>query len=111
MRTSPDNANHDARHGVLFFDPGDRIYADHFPGHPVVPGSLIIHAFMLAAHALKFAEAACSIEKFRFRKFISPGEYPYQIETSGHQLRCTLYDGTSIVATGTFLSASHSLLR
>jgi 3-hydroxyacyl-[acyl-carrier-protein] dehydratase len=103
MWRSPDKANHDTRQGVLFFDPGDRIYADHFPGRPVVPGSLIIHAFMLAARALKFVEAACSIEKFRFRKFISPGEYPYQIEMRGHQLRCTLYDGPTIVATGTFL--------
>ena len=103
MWMSPDNANHGTRRGVLFFDPGDRIYADHFPGQPVVPGSLIIHAFTLAAQALEFAEGVSSIEKFRFRKFISPGEYPYQIELSGHQLRCTLYDGLSIVATGTFL--------
>jgi 3-hydroxyacyl-[acyl-carrier-protein] dehydratase len=91
----------EGREGVFFFDPGDPIYADHFPGHPVVPGSLIVHAFMIAGRGPKDGSPACSIENFRFRRFLSPGEYAYRIEVTGSRLRCTLRDGTSIVATGT----------
>ncbi len=32
--------------GLFFFDPLDKIYKDHFPGTPVVPGSIIISAFV-----------------------------------------------------------------
>jgi 3-hydroxyacyl-[acyl-carrier-protein] dehydratase len=86
---------------VFFFDPQDPIYVDHFPGHPVVPGSLIVHAFMVAGGSLEDAASPWSIESFRFRRFISPGEYAYRIEVAGRRLRCSLLRGPSIVATGT----------
>jgi 3-hydroxyacyl-[acyl-carrier-protein] dehydratase len=89
------------REGVFFFDPQDPIYAHHFPGRPVVPASLIVCAFMIAGRGLKDGPPVCSIENFRFRRFLSPGEYGYQIEVTGGRLRCTLREGTSIVATGT----------
>ncbi|MBU4420644.1 MAG: hypothetical protein KKH84_06520, partial [Proteobacteria bacterium] len=40
--------------GTFYFDPSDRIYAEHFPGNPVVPGSLIIHAFLKALKEEEF---------------------------------------------------------
>jgi 3-hydroxyacyl-[acyl-carrier-protein] dehydratase len=89
------------REGVFFFDPQDPIYAQHFPGRPVVPASLIVHAFMIAGRGLKGSPPVCSIENFRFRRFLSPGEYAYRIEVTGGRLRCRLREGTSIVATGT----------
>lgn len=91
----------EAREGVFFFDPEDPIYADHFPGHPVVPGSVIVHAFMVAGRGLQDPLSAWSIENFRFRRFVSPGEYSYRIEVAGGRLRCALRDGPSLVATGT----------
>jgi 3-hydroxyacyl-[acyl-carrier-protein] dehydratase len=87
--------------GTFFFDPADRIYGEHFPGHPVVPGSLIVCAFMAAARSLMTAEPAWSMENFRFRRFIIPGEYLYEIEVLQDRLWCTLYDGESVVLTGT----------
>ncbi len=86
--------------GSFFFDPEDRIYTDHFPGNPVVPGSVIIHAFMLAANKLCTERKVASISSFRFKKFISPGEYPFHIELSGRDIKCSLFSSKSLVATG-----------
>ena len=87
--------------GSFLFDPEDAIYADHFPGNPVIPGSMIIHAFMLAADKMGAYHGACTISGFRFKKFISPGEYAYQIEIAGNDLKCSLFEDTLIVASGT----------
>jgi 3-hydroxyacyl-[acyl-carrier-protein] dehydratase len=86
--------------GTFVFDPADRIYADHFPGNPIVPGSMIVHAFTLAAEGLEFCAGPCSVRNFRFRRFIAPGEYSYHIEIAGDEMKCTLHDGHSVVATG-----------
>ena len=91
----------EVREGVFFFDPQDPIYAGHFPGHPVVPGSVILQAFVVAGGGLQDAAPRWCVENFRFRRFISPGEYAYRIEVVGRRLRCSLWDEASIVATGT----------
>ncbi|MFZ2448736.1 MAG: hypothetical protein WAW37_20430 [Syntrophobacteraceae bacterium] len=96
----PENIAPRAVEGAFFFDPEDRIYADHFPGRPVVPGSVIIRAFMLAAKNLGAGGSARAVRDFRFRKFISPGEYPYRVEISGEGLKCSLFNDNSVVATG-----------
>lgn len=85
--------------GVFFFDPRDRIYGDHFPGSPVVPGSVIIHAF-LRAHARADQERPVGVSNFRFKRFVSPGEYRYAMEDDGHGIRCTLFDNNRAVVTG-----------
>ncbi len=91
--------------GTFYFDPSDRIYADHFPGRPVVPGSLIIHAFMKALKEEGLNEAQCIIEDFRFREFVSPGEYPFNIEIDQNKMKCRLFrsssDAMKPVVTGT----------
>jgi 3-hydroxyacyl-[acyl-carrier-protein] dehydratase len=87
--------------GIFFFDPTDKIYADHFPGNPVVPGSLIVHAFMEASKKMGFSGKGYAIESFRFKHFISPGEYPFNIQVSSDGLRCELYQNDRTVVTGT----------
>ncbi len=77
--------------GTFYFDPSDRIYAEHFPGNPVVPGSLIIHAFL---KALK-KDGINIIENFRFKEFISPGEYNFDIEICKDQMKCRLFRRSS----------------
>ncbi len=91
--------------GTFFFDPEDTIYTDHFPQNPVVPGSLIVHAFMTAGSQSRDAQGKCMVENFRFRQFIAPGEYAYfiRIQKGGaaeRQLKCELFYKEKAVVTG-----------
>jgi 3-hydroxyacyl-[acyl-carrier-protein] dehydratase len=88
--------------GQFHFDPEDPIYADHFPGRPVVPGSLIISAFMTAARPAMERQREYFVENFRFRRFISPGRYAFRIQSKADGcVQCSLYDSGSTVVTGT----------
>ncbi|MDO9529446.1 MAG: hypothetical protein Q7J27_09830 [Syntrophales bacterium] len=86
--------------GTFYFDPADRIYEDHFPGSPVVPGSMIVHAFSEAGKTLGFTADGCTIENFRFREFVPPGEYSFSIELLPDRLKCRLYRGDKALVTG-----------
>ncbi len=87
--------------GIFFFDPEDKIYNEHFPGHPIVPGSLILHAFMTAAKKAGIIKGACTVEKFGFKKFVSPGKYSYTIQTRENRMECRLLEKERILAAGT----------
>lgn len=90
--------------GTFYFDPSDKIYAEHFPGKPVVPGSLIIHAFLKALKEEGFNQIQYIIKDFRFKKFVSPGEYNFDIEMLQDQIKCKLFknnlDLTKPIVTG-----------
>lgn len=91
--------------GYFEFDPGDPIFADHFPGYPVVPGSLIINAFVTAAKSLIKTGSIYRIENFRFKRFITPGCYAYRmVSKAGNRLDCTLYQDQRVVVTGCVLA-------
>ena len=97
------NPRHPQQHGHFFFDPADPIYRDHFPGRPVVPGSLIVNAFMTALDGVH-GQSAWELRRFRFKRFVAPGRYAYQIEyIADGQHRCRLFDGQAVVATGTLI--------
>ena len=89
--------------GEFFFDPDDAIYEDHFPGKPIVPGSLIIEAFLSVVRpVVEDHWKGFSVENFRFRRFISPGPYAFRVTGNADELlRCALYDGGRTVVTGT----------
>ncbi len=90
--------------GKFFFDPSDRIYADHFPGNPVVPGSVIVNAFLEAGKEAGFGDDPCTIKDFRFRGFVIPGEHAFNIQFNSGQLKCRLFqsssDASKILVTG-----------
>ena len=86
--------------GVFYFHPGDGIYGDHFPGYPVVPGSLIVHAFLETAADAGFLPYYLTIEDFRFREFLSPGQYAFRIELAEDRLKCQIYRGEKKLVTG-----------
>ena len=98
MKNKPPNE----LHGVFFFDPADNIYDDHFPGNPVVPGSLVLHAFMKAAQEAGLEMSRWAIEDFRFKRFISPGEYRFCMHFQEDQstCECELYDEKRSLVTG-----------
>ena len=91
--------------GTFYFDPNDPIYADHFPGNPVVPGSLIIQGFLSAAGQLLNESAELTLKGFRFKKFIPPGGYDYEIQNTADidqrpVLKCALFYNRRKVVTG-----------
>lgn len=86
--------------GVFYFHPDDGIYQDHFPGYPVVPGSLIVHAFLEAATEAGFLPDRLAIENFRFREFLSPGHYSFRIELDEERLSCLIHRGERKLVTG-----------
>ncbi|MDR2458940.1 MAG: 3-hydroxyacyl-ACP dehydratase FabZ [Holosporales bacterium] len=87
-------------------------FAGHFPGHPIVPGVMIIEAMAQAAGVLAFAtlkreEAKCrtdcvfftTIENARFRKPVGPGDV-IRIEVAVNRRRgdrLWKFDGRAIV--------------
>jgi 3-hydroxyacyl-[acyl-carrier-protein] dehydratase len=90
--------------GEFVFDPEDLIYPDHFPGNPVVPGSLIIAAFLRVVRSMaETGGTSWSVENFRFRRFIPPGQYAFRISGySDGTMQCALYDDGRTVVTGIF---------
>ena len=94
--------------GVFVFNPGDRIYKDHFPGYAVVPGSLIIHAFVTMAKDAGLLNSESNggfqVEGFRFMKFIHPGTYAYIVKIQKNCLICRLFEKENIIASGNIVS-------
>lgn len=86
--------------GTFFFDPEDGIYRDHFPSSPVVPGSLVIHAFLEALQNTPIKHTELYINNFRFKKFIRPGEYSFTIDTETGYFMCRLYQNEKAIVSG-----------
>ena len=86
--------------GVFFFDPTDRIYQSHFPERPVVPGSVILQAFLDILRQEGLFPEEIGIENFRFHDFIFPGDCDFSITVEGRQVNCMIYDGEKLAAKG-----------
>ncbi len=86
--------------GLIFFDPLDKIYKDHFPGSPVVPGSIIINAFVELLKNNVVINKKISIRNFRFKSFIEPGEYKYDICCGESSFKCRLFKNEKVAVTG-----------
>lgn len=103
-----------ARSASVFccFPADDPVYAEHFPGAPCVPGSLLMQAFIRAAEQMTGPAPDAGQWTFtgvRFRKFVPPGTHVCTVSAvtdgSGSAYRCTLLvDGVAAV-TGTIQCA------
>lgn len=78
--------------GTFFFDPTDRIYNDHFPSYPVVPGSLIVKAFFNAIDNAESGQHMSVVRNFRFIRFVTPGEYRFRITRKKDHFLCELFN-------------------
>lgn len=85
-------------HATLTFDGNDPLYEDHFPGNPVVPGSLVVEALLTLLQ--EKGVTPLSVRNFRFRRFIEPGSYPCKVVLVGAKAACTLFHGESRAVTG-----------
>ena len=95
--------------GTFVFDPRDPVFAEHFPGNPVVPGSLIVQAFLEAVREFAIKGEYCRVERFRFKRFIRPGQYAFLLERVDDDcLKCTLKEERATVAAGRLLRPSGS---
>jgi 3-hydroxyacyl-[acyl-carrier-protein] dehydratase len=95
--------------GTFVFDPRDPIFAEHFPGNPVVPGSLIVQAFLEAVREFAINGEFRKVERFRFKRFVQPGQYAFLLEQVDDDcLKCTLRQGRAVVTTGRLLRQSGS---
>lgn len=95
-------------HESLFRFPAEHpLFADHFPGAPVVPGSLLLRAFMEEAHRTWPEASITAVRSFRFRHFVTPGEHPVRMQRTPEGIRCTLLNaqGAQLV-TGTLVLAT-----
>ncbi len=88
--------------GTITFDSTDSIYKTHFPNAPVVPGSLVIHAFTKAVQTHFPESAYTNACKFRFKIFLSPAHYGYEIEMVPDKIKCKLKNNTKTIVTGEF---------
>ena len=76
--------------GYFYFDPNDKIYLQHFPDNPIVPGTLIIKAFIdLIDNGLNMQY---NIKNFRFKKFVKPKKIKYEIKIDNEKYKCFLLD-------------------
>jgi len=78
--------------GQFYFDPSDMIYKDHFPGNPVIPGSVIVNAFIGAGKESGFFDGQYTLENFRFKGFVTPGMHAFSIQYVSDQMKCRLFE-------------------
>ncbi len=86
--------------GIFYFDPDDSIYQHHFKGRPIVPGSLIVHAFFSEVQKYSQSNDRLLIERFRFKMFVSPGEYTFEVKQKKYTYRCKLFNQERCIVNG-----------
>ena len=91
--------------GQFFFDPDDRIYEQHFPGFPVVPGSLIIKAFYQALSQQGFQFERTVLQDFQFKRYVKPGTYDYYLQICANKIYCSLRSANREHVLGVFAYA------
>ena len=84
--------------GSFFFDGSDPLYKGHFPGNPVVPGSLVVASFLSMLKGE--GHTPSEVKNFRFRLFLPPGSYPWAVTIEGDRAVCRLLLGDRPAVTG-----------
>ncbi len=82
------------------FDPDDACFNGHFPGNPVVPGTLIMGLCLEVVRARLGNAGPLTVRRFSFARFAAPGAYELRIEDRGGEFACTLNQGDAVFAWG-----------
>lgn len=82
------------------FDPGDACFNGHFPGNPVVPGTLVLGLCLDAVRTRLDHAGPLRVRRFSFARFAAPGAYELRIEDRGGEFACTLSQGETVFARG-----------
>jgi 3-hydroxyacyl-[acyl-carrier-protein] dehydratase len=85
---------------TVSFDRTDACFNEHFPGNPVVPGSLIAGLCMKVIADHRGRREPLRIRRFSFSRFASPGTYTLGIEEQDGTYLCTLRCDDTIFAQG-----------
>lgn len=87
--------------GFIFFDPEDPIFREHFPGNPIVPGSVVIRElFKIVGELGLNIKRPIEIRQFKFRNFLKPGKYKYILKETVKGVKCSLVSDSDIYVTG-----------
>jgi len=92
--------------GRFLFYPDDPIYKTHFPQCPVVPGSIMVHAFLQALRESGIPCEGLRVENFSFREFLPPGECAFSIVRCERGLECRITKDGKKIASGTLRYAA-----
>jgi 3-hydroxyacyl-[acyl-carrier-protein] dehydratase len=82
------------------FESGDSCFHEHFPGNPVVPGSLVVGLCMQAVREHRNEAGPLLVRRFSFSRFVSPGAYDLCITEQEAGYQCTLSQDKHIFAQG-----------
>ena len=82
------------------FEPGASCFHEHFPGNPVVPGSLVAGLCMQVVREHQNEAGPLLVKRFSFSRFVSPGAYDLSITEQDAGYQCTLSQGEHIFAQG-----------
>lgn len=87
--------------GSIYFDKNDPLFREHFPGNPIVPGSVVIRELLKTAEDLGLNfQRPVTIKQFKFRNFLKPGKYKYILEQTTKGIKCSLLSDAGICVTG-----------
>jgi len=85
---------------LVSFAPDDACFNGHFPGNPVVPGSLITGLSLQAIREHLGRTGPLRVQRFSFSRFARPGSYTLDITEQGETCLCTLRSDDTLFAQG-----------
>lgn len=86
---------------LIRLDPAHPVFRTHFPGMPRVPGSLVVQGFLDLMHNAGLDCEKLVLSRFRFRRFMEPGDYVYELEpVNERKMLCRVRRGETVYCEG-----------
>ncbi len=82
------------------FSEEDPFYANHFQGFAVVPGSLIMEAFLQTIEKNEKESLPLMVKRFQFKRFTRPRQAEAKITRQKDQWHCELFQEGVLTAKG-----------